>query len=424
MYSAAMFRPDAEHGRTPRVRAATLAMLGPAFVASVAYVDPGNVAANLSAGANYGYALVWVLAAASLMAMVIQYQSAKLGLVTGQTLPQAMAARFARYRHQNLLTWGYGLQAFVIAIATDVAEVVGGALGLYLLFGLPLWMGSIVVGVVAIVLLWVLRSRGERTFEAGVGALLAVVTLGFLGALVFRPPDWSATAAGLWPTVPDRDAWPLVAAMLGATVMPHAIYLHSALAIDHHRPNGRLDTPLGRLLKVQRWDVGLALLISGSVNVGMLLLGAVALGGNGGDTIESAHATWGVELGAWPAAVFAIGLLASGVGSAVVGTHAGSRILKDLQVWQVSPTLRRVITIAPAVLLLLTGVSPTAVLIWSQVVLSFGVALAAAPLALVTGDRSVMGEYVDRPWQRGLNWAIVTLIVALNVVMIWWALSQ
>ena len=419
-----MFRPDSAGRPRWKLRLGSLAMLGPAFVASVAYVDPGNVAANLSAGARYGYALVWVLAVASLMAMVIQYQSAKLGLVTGITLPQAMADRFQGNRFQRGLTVGYGLQAFVIAIATDLAEVVGGALGLYLLFGLPLWAGSIVVGVVAMVLLWALRSRGERVFEAGVAAMLAVVALGFIGALFFKQPQWSATLAGLWPSVPDRDAWPLVAAMLGATVMPHAIYLHSALAIDRHRPNGTLHRPLKQLLGAQKLDVGLALILSGSVNISMLLLGAVVLAGVSGDPIERVHATLGVDLGPWPAAVFAIGLIASGIGSAVVGTHAGSRILKDMQVWQVEPTLRRAITIAPAVLLLLTGVSPTEVLIWSQIVLSFGVALAAAPLALVTGDRRLMGEYVDRPWQRALNWVIVGLIIALNVVMIWWSLSS
>lgn len=419
-----MFSPGGRRPRHPAARAGLAGLLGPAFVASVAYVDPGNVAANLGAGSRYGYALIWVLAGASLMAMVIQYQSAKLGLVSGLTLPQAMADRFSGSRWRTPLTWGYGLQAFVIAIATDVAEVVGGALGLYLLFGLPLWLGGIVVGVVAIVLLWLLRRRGERVFELGVGALLAVVTIGFLGALWFRPPDWVAALAGLFPAVPDREAWPLVAAMLGATVMPHAIYLHSALAIDRFRPDGSPPShPLGRLLGVQRIDVALALVLSGSVNIGMLLLGATALAGQPGDTIESAHAILGADLGPVAAAVFAIGLLASGISSAVVGTHAGSRILKDMHVWQVSPTVRRAFTVGPAIGLLLFGAPPTAVLIWSQVVLSFGVALAAAPLAVVTADPRVMGEYADRKGQRVLNWAIVAVIVALNLVMIWWALS-
>lgn len=419
-----MFQPAAEARPARRNRVGgVMAMLGPAFVASVAYVDPGNVAANLSAGSRYGYALVWVLLLASGMAMVIQYQSAKLGLVTGTTLPEVMAARFSGHRFGRGLTRAYGLQAFVIAIATDLAEVIGGALGLYLLFGLPLWAGSIVVGVVAIVLLWALRSGGEKVFELGVSALLATVAVGFMAALWFRSPDWQATIAGMWPSIPDRDAWPLVAAMLGATVMPHAIYLHSALAIDRHRPEGRLTRSLSALLRVQKVDVTLALLLSGSVNIAMLLLGAAVLTRGYGDTIQSAHQLLGSELGPVAAVIFAVGLLASGIGSAIVGTHAGSRILKDMDVFEVAPTLRRVITIAPAVLLLLTGVSPTQVLIWSQVVLSFGVALAAAPLAVATANKKLMGRYADATWQRVLNWTIVAAIIALNLVMIWWGLS-
>ena len=418
-----MEQPIASQPHRRGALAWALSSLGPAFVASIAYVDPGNVAANASGGARYGYALVWVLAAASLMAMVIQYQSAKLGLVTGLTLPQVIAARFTG-RLRPIFSWGYPLQAFGIAIATDLAEVVGGALGLYLLFGVPLWLGGIIVGLVSIVLLRLLRSNGERGFELGVGAVLAVIVAGFLGALWFRPPDPLATLGGLIPQVPDREAWPLIAAMLGATVMPHAIYLHSALAIDRFRPGGRpLDQPLPRLLRLQRLDVFAALLISGTVNIGMLLLGATTLSGTGGDTIEAAHATLNSDLGPLAAGIFAVGLIASGIGSAVVGTHAGSRILKDLNVWHVAPTARRLITVLPAVLLLLFGLPPTEVLVWSQVVLSFGVALAAAPLALVTGDRRTMGEYVDHPLSRVLNWTIVATVIALNLAMIWWALG-
>jgi manganese transport protein len=400
------------------------ALLGPAFVASIAYVDPGNVAANLSAGSTYGYALVWVLAAASGMAMLIQYQSAKLGLVTGATLPQLMHAKLEGKPWRAPVSVGYGVQAFVIAVATDVAEVVGGALALHLMFGTPLWLGGIIVGLVSVLLLWALRTRGERTFELAIGAILAIISAGFLGALFWAPPDWRQTVGGLIPGVPDDDAWPLIAAMLGATVMPHAIYLHSALAIDRHRPHGRLAVPLRRLLNVQKLDVLLALLLSGSVNIGMLLLAASALRGEVGDTIEAAFATITTRVGSVPALVFAIGLLASGVGSAVVGTHAGSRILKDLIGLPVAPTVRRIITVGPAVLLLTLGVSPTEVLVWSQVVLSFGVALAAAPLADFTGDRRLMGEHVDAPWLRVVNWTIVAAIVALNLVTIQWALTN
>lgn len=410
-------------GHRPRVGAGW-ALLGPAFVASVAYVDPGNVAANLTAGSRYGYALVWVLAGASLMAMLIQYQSAKLGLVTGRTLPQVMRAKLEGKPWRGVVSAGYGVQAFVIAVATDVAEVVGGALALHLMFGTPLWLGGVIVGVVSVVLLWALRTHGERTFELAITAVLAIICAGFLGALWWAPPDWRATMGGLVPSVPDADAWPLVAAMLGATVMPHAIYLHSALAIDRHRPDGRLDIPLRRLLRIQKADVLLALLLAGSVNIGMLLLAAAALRGEAGDTIEAAFATISDRVGSAPALVFAIGLLASGVGSAVVGTHAGSRILKDMIGVPIAPTVRRVITIGPAVLLLTLGVAPTQVLVWSQVVLSFGVALAAAPLADFTGDRRLMGEFVDPVWKRVLNWTIVGTIVALNLVMVHWTLTQ
>jgi len=410
-------------GHRPRVGAGW-ALLGPAFVASVAYVDPGNVAANLTAGSRYGYALVWVLAGASLMAMLIQYQSAKLGLVTGRTLPQVMRAKLEGKPWRGVVSAGYGVQAFVIAVATDVAEVVGGALALHLMFGTPLWLGGVIVGVVSVVLLWALRTHGERTFELAITAVLAIICAGFLGALWWAPPDWRATTAGLGPSVPDADAWPLVAAMLGATVMPHAIYLPSALAIDRHRPDGRLDIPLRRLLRIQKADVLVALLLAGSVNIGMLLLAAAALRGEAGDTIEAAFATISDRVGSAPALVFAIGLLASGVGSAVVGTHAGSRILKDMIGVPIAPTVRRVITIGPAVLLLTLGVAPTQVLVWSQVVLSFGVALAAAPLADFTGDRRLMGEFVDPVWKRVLNWTIVGTIVALNLVMVHWTLTQ
>ncbi len=404
-------------------QASLLGLLGPAFVASVAYVDPGNVAANLTAGSRYGYALVWVLAAASLMAMLIQYQSAKLGLVTGHTLPQLMNARLAGRSWRLPVSVAYGVQAFVIAVATDIAEVVGGALALYLLFGLPLWIGGIIVGAVSMVLLWRLRSRGEQTFEAAITAVLGVIALGFLGSLVWTPPNPAQAAAGLWPSVPEGDAWPLIAAMLGATVMPHAIYLHSALAIDRHRPDGALSVPLPRLLRAQKVDVGLALVLSGTVNIGMLLLAAAALTGLSGDTIEVAHRRLGLEVGAWPAAVFAIGLLASGIGSAVVGTHAGSRILKDLMHVRTSPTLRRALTVGPAVLLLTTGIAPTEVLVWSQIVLSFGVALAAAPLAHFAGDRTLMGDHADPWWLRAISWIVVATIVALNLIVLWWTLA-
>lgn len=400
-----------------------LGLLGPAFVAAIAYVDPGNVGANLSAGSQYGYALVWVLVAASLMAAVIQYQSAKLGMVTGRPLTHHVQRWIDARTRSTTWRWAYGTQAFVMALATDLAEVVGGALALHLLFGLPLWLGGLLVGVVTIVLLRLLRRHSEVTFELAVAAFLALIVAGFYASMLWSKPDWGGVVRGMIPTIPDAAALPLVAAMLGATVMPHAIYLHSSMAIDRHRPDGAPTQPVPLLLRAQKLDVGAALVIAGSVNVAMVVLGAATLHGVPGDTIEAAHSTFGTALGQTAATIFALGLLASGLGSSIVGTHAGARILKDLFPRELPATSRRMLTIGPAVVILLTGVQPTTVLVWSQIVLSFGIALAMVPLALLTRDRDLMGEHVDRRPLQAVNAVIATLVVALNLVMVWLTLS-
>ena len=210
-----------------------LALLGPAFVAAVAYVDPGNVAANITAGARYGYSLVWVLVLANTMAVLIQYQSAKLGIVTGRSLPEVLGDRLGR--RSRLAFWA---QAELVAAATDLAEVIGGAIALHLLLGLPLLTGGCLIGAVSMLLLALQERRSQRTFEGVVVALLVVVTIGFVGGLVVAPPDWSATAAGLIPRLRDSGGLLVAASMLGATVMPHAIYLHSSLVRDHHDEGG------------------------------------------------------------------------------------------------------------------------------------------------------------------------------------------
>ncbi len=392
-----------------------VALLGPAFVAALAYVDPGNVGANLTAGATYGYALVWVLVAASLMAALVQYQSAKLGLVTETSLTQQAQAWFDTRLHASRWRWAYGGQAFVMALATDLAEVVGGALALHLLFGLPLWLGGLVVGFVTLALLALLRRYQQRTFEVAISAFLAMIVGGFLGSLAWARPDWGATAAGLVPSVPDAGAVSLIAAMLGATVMPHAIYLHSSIAIERHRPDGVASTPMPRLLLAQKLDVGLALLIAGSVNVSMLLLAAATMVNTPGDTIEVAHRTFQNSLGPVAATVFALGLLASGVGSSVVGTHAGARILKELLPREIPANARRALTIGPAVAFMLAGVAPTTVLVYSQTVLSFGIALALVPLALLTRSRRIMGEFADSVGVQIVQALVVAAVVALNI---------
>jgi manganese transport protein len=398
--------------RAPRV----WALLGPAFVAAVAYVDPGNIAANLSAGSRYGYRLLWVLVAASVIAVVVQYLSARLGLVTGKSLATLVSERLVtRHRFWRV---AYALQAYVMAIATDLAEVIGGALGLHLLFRTPLWLGGLIVGVATLLLLPAMRSRGEISFERGVVVLIVLIAVAFLAGLVWAPPDPALTLAGLVPQVPDTAAWYLVAAMIGATVMPHAVYLHSALAVDRfHGPSGAV-APIERLLRIQRTDVLAALALAGTVNIAMLLYAARALAGLSGDTIQDAHTMLSATLGPVAAAFLGVGLLASGIGSAIVGTHAGSGIATDSFPVRISPAWTRAVTVAPAVLILLTGMAATSVLVASQVVLSFGIGFAVAPLVWLSSREDVMGAWRISRWLRVVSWAVVVVIVALNVALL------
>ena len=416
---------DAQRERVlHRPLARLAAMLGPAFVASVAYVDPGNVAANLTAGARHRYLLVWVLVASSVMAMIVQYLSAKLGIVTGSSLSSLVGTCLDGRRHGRTWRVLYGGQAPLIAIATDVAEVIGGAIALNLLFGVPLWLGGLIVGLVTLVLLQVLRRRGERVFEVVVTIVLAIVALGFMAGLLWAPPDPGAALAGLVPRFAGGGTVLLAASMLGATVIPHSIYLHSTLAADPYRPDGALTAPVPTLLRYQRLDVVLALLTSGSVNIAMLLFAAAALfGSESTDTIDSAFHVIRLAVGPTSALVFAVGLLASGVGSAVVGTHAGARIIRDLLPWHVPANVRRAVTIIPAVLLLMTQAHPTTMLVVSQLVLSFGIALALVPLVALTARASVMGSHANPRWMTFVGWGVVGLIVALNVTLIVLAIS-
>jgi manganese transport protein len=390
-----------------------LVLLGPAFVAAVAYVDPGNVAANLTAGARYGYALVWVLVLANVMAVVVQYQSAKLGLVTGSSLPELLGRRM-RTRRRRL----YWLQAETVAAATDLAEVIGGAVALHLLFGLPLLAGGVIVGVASMLLLAVQSSGGQRQFEVVVVALLVVIAGGFLTGLVVNPPDAGAALGGLVPRLQGTDTVLLAASMIGATVMPHAIYLHSALARDRH--GVQTDAPtLARLVRVTGLDVVGALVFAGAVNIAMLLLAAASLPGREGtDTIEGAHAAIADALGPTVAVVFAIGLLASGFASTSVGCYAGATIMGGLLRLRIPLLARRVVTLIPALVVLGAGLEPTRALVLSQVLLSFGIPFALVPLIRLTGDRTVMGVHVDRPALRVAAWSIAALIIALNVTLI------
>ncbi|WP_187976764.1 Nramp family divalent metal transporter [Mycetocola sp. JXN-3] len=395
-----------------------LGLLGPAFVAAIAYVDPGNVAANLSAGAGYGYLLVWVLVLANVMAVLVQYLSAKLGLVTGKSLPELLGQRMPRAGRL-----AYWVQAEVIAAATDLAEVIGGAIALNLLFGTPLLLGGIIVGAVSMALLAIQSRRGQRPFEFVILGMLVIITIGFVGGLFFSPLDWGGVAGGLVPRFEGTETVLLAASMLGATVMPHAIYVHSALARDRHG----VSTNPGRirlLLKATRWDVGLALVLAGGVNIAMLLLAASALPGVAGtDTIEGAHAAITAALGPVIGVVFAVGLLASGLASTSVGCYAGATIMDGLLHVRIPLLVRRVITIIPALIVLGVGFDPTLALVLSQVLLSVGIPFALIPLAYLTAKRSLMGEFVNRLPMRIITAIVVAAIVLLNIALIYLTLT-
>ncbi|PID97858.1 MAG: divalent metal cation transporter [Actinobacteria bacterium] len=392
-----------------------VALLGPAFIAAIAYVDPGNVAANITAGARYGYLLLWVLVCANLMAMLIQYMSAKLGIVTGKSLPEILGDRLPR--SGRILFW---IQAELIAGATDLAEVIGGAIALNLLFGIPLLWSGVIIGAVSLFLLGVQNRRGQRTFEFVIIGLLMTITLGFLLGLFVSPPDVPQMTAGLLPRFAGSDSVLVAASMLGATVMPHAVYLHSSLVIDRHGADsraGKLSIP--HLLRATRFDIVWALSLAGIVNIGLLLLAASALSGvEGTDTIEGAHAAITSALGGGIGKVFAIGLLASGLASTSVGAYAGSEIMKGLLHIRVPLLARRAVTLVPALLIIAWGVEPTWALVLSQMALSFGIPLAIIPLMLLTRSRKVMGEYADSRvvWITGI--LVASLIIALNILLI------
>jgi manganese transport protein len=388
-------------------------LIGPAFVAAIAYVDPGNVAANLTAGAQFQYLLIWVLVAANIMAVIVQYLSAKLGIVTGHSLPELLGKRMPRAA--RLLYW---VQAEIIAAATDMAEVIGGAVALQILFGLPLLAGGVIVGLVSVGILAVQSRRGQRTFEFVMMGLLAVITIGFVASLVVSPVNWGAAAAGIVPRFEGSQSVLLAASMLGATVMPHAVYLHSALALDRH---GASQDPgrVRRLLRANRWDVIFALIVAGSVNIAMLLLAAASLPGVGGtDSIEGAHAAITRALGPVIGVIFGIGLLASGLASTSVGCYAGASVMSGLLRVRVPLLVRRVITLLPALVVLGLGVDPTWALVISQVVLSIGIPFAVIPLVWFTSRRSTMGEFTNRMPLRTAGIITVAAIVTLNGALI------
>jgi manganese transport protein len=388
-------------------------MLGPAFVAAIAYVDPGNFATNFSAGAQFGYLLVWVIVAANVMAMLIQLLSGKVGLATGRNLPELCREHFPRP-----VTRGLWVQAELVAMATDLAEIIGGAIALNLLFGIPLLTGGVLTALVAFGLL-ALQGRGHRPFELAIGGLLAVIALGFLYNSVHAGVDAAAVAGGLVPRFDGTDSVLLATGILGATVMPHVIYLHSALTADRTRVTDADHAQT--LLRHSRVDVVLAMGLAGLVNLAMLVLAARLFSGGEAaavDTLEGVHAGL-ARVGGEPAALaFGIALLASGFASSGVGTYAGQVVMQGFLRRRIPLLVRRAVTMAPALLVLAAGVDPTTALVLSQVVLSFGIPFALVPLVLLTRRADVMGALVNRRRTTVAASVVAAIVIALNVFLL------
>jgi manganese transport protein len=400
--------------RVERLRArgrllGVLPFLGPAFVAAIAYVDPGNFATNIAGGAKFGYLLLWVILTANLMAMLIQFLSAKVGIATGRSLPELCRERFPRS-----ISVGLWVQAELIAMATDLAEFVGAAIALNLLFGLPLLPAGLVTAVVAFALLG-LQTRGYRRFEIVIAGMLGVILLGFLVDSLMIDHDAAGIAGGFIPGFAGTDSLLLATGILGATVMPHVIYLHSALT--QRRIKAADDGERRQLLRFQRVDVMIAMGVAGVINMSMLIIAASLFHGAGlsdVDTIEGAHGAFSDLVGSSAALAFALALLASGFAASSVGTYAGQVVMQGFINRTIPLVARRLVTMLPALVVLALGLDPSRSLVISQVVLSFGIPFALIPLVLLTRRRDVMGAFVNHRLTTAVGSVVAALIIALN----------
>lgn len=388
--------------------------LGPAFIASVAYMDPGNFATNISGGAQFGYMLLWVILASNLMAMLIQALSAKLGIATGLNLAEHCRERFPRP-----VVIGMWIIAELVAMATDLAEFLGAALGFYLLFNIPLFVAGLITAVFTFVILS-LERYGFRPLEAVITAFVGVIALCYVIEIFWVQPDWGAIGLGLViPQFRGTESVLLASGILGATVMPHVIFLHSALT------QGRIVTrdpaKLRRLYRFERIDVVIAMGSAGFINMAMLIMAAATFyvkGLTDVGTIEQAHQTLAPLLGGASSVVFAISLLASGLSSSTVGTMAGQVIMQGFLRRQIAPWIRRLVTMIPSLIVIAIGLDPTRTLVISQVVLSFGLPFAVIPLVYFTSKQEIMGVLVNRRVTTIIASIVTGLIVALNLFLL------
>jgi manganese transport protein len=407
---------DVLSGTSKKGRLAKLMpFLGPAFIASVAYMDPGNFATNIAGGAQFGYMLLWVIVASNLMAMLLQTLSAKLGIATGRNLAEICRDRFSR----PVVWFLWGLME-IVAMSTDLAEFLGAALGFNLLLGVPMWLAGILTAIATFLILG-LERFGFRPLEAVITALIAVVAGSYLIETILDKPDWAAVLHGaLVPQFNGPESVVLAAGILGATVMPHALFLHSSLT--QNRIVVKTVAHKKKLYRFEIADVGIAMGVAGLVNMAMLIMAASTFyysGLNHVATIEDAYLTLQPLLGPLAGFVFAISLLASGLSSASVGTMAGQVIMQGFLHHQIKPWIRRFVTMLPSLIVIAMGLNPTRVLVLSQVVLSFGLPFAVVPLIMFTRRKDVMGELVNRRATSALAILAAAVIITLNIYLLY-----
>jgi len=391
-----------------------LPFLGPAFIAAVAYIDPGNFATNITAGSQYGYLLLWVIAFSNLMAVLIQSLSAKLGIATGKNLPEVAREHFSK--KTSIFLW---IQAELVIIATDLAEFIGAALGLYLLFNIPMLPAALITAVGSFAILE-LQRRGFRAFEAGISGMVLIVVLAFAFQTFLAQPDWGEVTLGMFtPHFDGVDSLLLATGILGATVMPHAIYLHSSLT--QSRIIGRNENEKRRIFRFEFIDIIIAMIIAGAINMSMLIIAAAVFHTQGMivEDLDVAYNGLKDALGPMAAVSFGLGLLIAGLASSSVGTLAGDVVMQGFIRRKIPLYLRRAITMLPPLVIIASGVNATYALVLSQVILSFGIAFALVPLVMFTSKRDIMGSLVNHRITTILGWFVVVIVVALNIYLLW-----
>ncbi|KYC79209.1 MULTISPECIES: Nramp family divalent metal transporter [Heyndrickxia] len=390
-----------------------LPFLGPAFIAGVAYIDPGNFATNITAGSKYGYMLLWVIAFSNLMAVLIQSLSAKLGIATGKNLPEVAHDHFPK--PVSIFLW---IQSELVIIATDLAEFIGAALGLYLIFGLPLLPAALITAVGSFAILE-LQRRGYRSFEAVIAALVMIVVLAFALQTFLAKPEWVKVFGGIvTPKFDGIQSIVLAAGILGATVMPHAIYLHSSLT--QNRIVGKNELEKRKIFKFELIDIIIAMVIAGAINMSMLVIASSVFYKNGlvVEDLDVAFREFYTHIGPAAAISFGLGLLIAGLSSSSVGTLSGDVVMQGFINKRINLYLRRAITMIPPLLIIMMGTNPTSALVISQVILSFGIIFALVPLILFTSNRQIMGELVNHRITSIISWIVAGFVVCLNLFLL------